>query len=168
MIREAFGEIYRRHERALLLYHRHWCESPELAADLTAETFATALGSIAGYRADRGPLRGWLFGIARHVLAKSLEQGRVEDAARQRLGMAALVVDDEAVERIEALTSLDGSATTLLDELAEPIRTALVGRVVEEREYAELARALDCSPSLVRQRVRRGLRRLRELLEVRE
>jgi RNA polymerase sigma factor (sigma-70 family) len=165
---EAFGEIYRRHEQALLLYMRHWCGSPELAADLTAETFAAALGSVSGYRSERGPLRGWLFGIARHVLAASLEKGRVEDAARQQLGMVPLVVDDDALERIEALTSLDGSATALLGELTEPIRAAVLGRVVEEREYAELARALECSPSLVRQRVRRGLLRLRELLEVKQ
>jgi RNA polymerase sigma-70 factor (ECF subfamily) len=165
---EAFGEIYARHERVLLAYFLHWCGSPELAADLTGETFAAALASLPGFDGDRGPLRGWLFGIARHVLARSLERGRVEDDARRRLGMAPLVVDDEALERIEAMASLDGSATALLAELAEPIRLAVVGRVVEEREYAELAAALECSESLVRQRVRRGLVRLRELLEVRQ
>lgn len=160
-----FGELYRRHERAVLAYFLHWTGSPEVAADLTAETFASALESIGGYDASRGEWRAWLFGIARHVLARSLEQGRVEDVARRRLGMAAVQVDDEAIERIEALLSLDGEVMQLLAGLPEPIREAVNGRVVEGRDYREMAESLACSQSLVRQRVKRGLARLRELLE---
>jgi RNA polymerase sigma-70 factor (ECF subfamily) len=162
---QAFGELYRRHEHVVLAYFLHWSRSPELAADLTAETFAAALGSVSGYQPDRGEVRAWLFGIARHVLARSVEQGRVEDEARRRLGMPAVLVDDETLERIEAIASMNGSVLRLLDELPEPIRAAVTGRVVEEREYLELAQSLSCSESLVRQRVRRGLARLRNRLE---
>jgi RNA polymerase sigma factor (sigma-70 family) len=162
---QAFGELYRRHERSVLSYFLHWCGSGDLSADLTAETFAAALGSLAGFDAERGDFGAWLFGIAHHVLARSLERGRVEDDARQRLGMPRLLIDDEALERIEAL---DSSVTALLDQLAEPLRLAVAGRVLEEREYRDLARSLACSPALVRQRVRRGLARLRELMEASE
>jgi RNA polymerase sigma-70 factor (ECF subfamily) len=165
---QAFGELYRRHERAVLAYFLHWCRSPELAADLTAETFAAALGSLPSYESDRGEVRAWLFGIARHVLARSVESGRVEDEARRRLGMPAVLVDDETLERIEAIASLNGSALRLLDELPEPMRSAVSGRVVDEREYLELAQSLSCSQSVVRQRVRRGLARLRDQLEMRQ
>jgi RNA polymerase sigma factor (sigma-70 family) len=161
----AFGELYRRHERSVLAYFLRRSASPEVAADLTAETFASALASIDGYDPERGEFPAWLFGIARHVLARSLEHGRVEDIARQRLGMATIYLDDEAVERIEALTSADGRVLELLGELPEPIREAVSGRVLEEREYRELAESLLCSQSLVRQRVKRGLARLRDRLE---
>ena len=124
----------------------------ELAADLTAETFAAALGSLASYLPDRGEFPAWLFGIARHVLARSLERGRVEDQARRRLGMPPVHVDDETIERIEQLASMNGAALTLLDELPEPVRAAIFGRVLEEREYSELAESLACSKSVVRQR----------------
>jgi RNA polymerase sigma factor (sigma-70 family) len=160
-----FGELYRRHERSVLAYFLHWSASPEVAADLTAETFAAALASIAGYDPDRGELVAWLFGIARHVLARSLERGRVEDVARQRLGMASVFIDTDTIERIEALASLDGAVLELLAELPEPVREAVSGRVLEEREYRELAESLACSQSLVRQRVKRGLARLRDRLE---
>jgi RNA polymerase sigma-70 factor (ECF subfamily) len=162
---QAFGELYRRHERVVLAYFLHWSRSPELAADLTAETFAAALGSVSSYESDRGEVRAWLFGIARHVLARSVERGRVEDEARRRLGMPAVLVDEETLQRIEAITSMNGSVLKLLDELPEPIRAAVTGRVVEEREYLALAQSLACSESLVRQRVRRGLARLRDRLE---
>lgn len=162
---EAFGEFYRRHERGVVAFFLHWSRSPELAADLTAETFAAALGSLSGYRCELGEPRAWLFGVARHVLARSLERGRVEDRARRRLGIPPLLVDDDALERIEAIASLNGSVLELLDDLSGPVRAAVSGRVLEEREYRELARSLACSPSVVRQRVRRGLARLRERME---
>jgi RNA polymerase sigma factor (sigma-70 family) len=99
------------------------------------------------------------------VLARSLGRGRVEDAARQRLGMATVSIDTDTIERIEALASLDGAVLGMLDELPEPMREAVSGRVLEEREYRELSQSLDCSQSLVRQRVKRGLARLRDRLE---
>lgn len=163
----AFGQFYGRHERAVLAFFLHWVRLPEVAADLTAETFAEALSSVSGYRSERGEPRAWLFGIARHVLARSLERGRVENAARARLGMTPLVVDEEAIERIEAVASLDGTAIELLGELSPAIRDAVSGRVLAEREYRELAETLACSESLVRKRVSRGLARLRARLEER-
>ena len=162
---EAFGELYRRYERAVLAYFLHWSRSPELAADLTAETFAAALGSLATYRQDRGEFPAWLFGIARHVLARSVERGRVEDEARRRLGMPPVFVDDEIIERIEQIAATNGTVLNLLNDLPEPIRAAVSGRVLEERDYSELAQSLTCSQSVVRQRVHRGLARLRDRLE---
>jgi RNA polymerase sigma-70 factor (ECF subfamily) len=111
-------------------------------------------------------VRAWLFGIARHVLARSLERGRVEDDARRRLGMPPVLVDDETLERIETVASLDGAALAMLGELPDTLRVAVSGRVLEEREYRELAQSLACSQVVVRQRVRRGLARLRERMEV--
>jgi RNA polymerase sigma factor (sigma-70 family) len=161
---EAFGAFYRRHERPLLSFFRRISGSVEVAADLTAETFAQALASIDRYDPVRGDPGAWLFGIARHVLARSVERGRVEDRARRRLGMARLVIDDETFERIETIASSDGAATVALDELPESIRDAVAGRVIGEQEYGELARSLSCSESLVRKRVSRGLERMRRQL----
>ena len=108
----------------------------------------------------------WLFGIARNILARSLKRGRVEDETRRRLGMPVLVVDDDALERVEALASQDGPALEGFEALSGRLRDAVSGRVLEEREYRELASALECSESVVRQRVRRGLARIRNGLEV--
>src|SRR6185437_12754654 len=56
-------------------------------------------------------------------------------------------------------------ALELMAELPDDQRRAVQGRVIEERDYPELARNLACSESVVRQRVSRGLRSLRERLE---
>jgi RNA polymerase sigma factor (sigma-70 family) len=162
---EAFAAFYRRHERAVLGYFMHWCRDPELAADLMAETFAAAFESVGRYRPELGEATAWLFGIGRHVLLRSVRRGRVENETRRRLGMSVLVLDDDALERVEAIASRDGSAVAALDGLSAVLRDAVAGRVIEEREYRDLAQGLQCSESVVRQRVCRGLARLRDRLE---
>ena len=69
--RAAFGVFYERHERSVLGFFGAVTRRPELAADLTAETFAAALEGAAGFDASRGVARMWLFGIARNVLSGS-------------------------------------------------------------------------------------------------
>jgi RNA polymerase sigma factor (sigma-70 family) len=106
----------------------------------------------------------WLFGIARHELAQSWRRGRVEAQARRRLGMEAIVLSEDDLERVEELARtarLD--SLSLLEVLPMEQREAVRGRVIEERDYDELAEAMGCSEMVVRQRVSRGLRALRSL-----
>lgn len=83
---EAFGVFYDRFERQVLAFVSRATGQSEVAADLTAEVFAAALVGASGFRPELGSAQGWLFGIARHQLARAWERGRVEDRARRRLG----------------------------------------------------------------------------------
>jgi RNA polymerase sigma factor (sigma-70 family) len=159
----AFEDLYERNERAVLAYFMRRTGRAELAADLTAETFARALAGRERFDPAEGPERAWLFGIARHLLADSLRAGRVEDSVRRRLGMEPLTLDDEALARIDQLTS--DEALAALEDLPEDQRAAIRAHVLDERDYDELAAELSCSKSVVRQRVSRGLRALRSRLE---
>ncbi len=163
---EAFGVFYERFEAQLLGFFWRATRRADIAADLTAEVFAAALESAAGFRAQSGSARGWLFGIARHELADTWERGRVEDRARRRMQVAPQTLTDEALERVEELASrASGDALQLLESLPQDQRLAVNGRVLQELDYAELAASLSCSQSLVRQRVSRGLRALRARLK---
>ena len=163
---EAFGLFYDRFEREVLRFYVRATGRGDLAADLTAETFATALASRRRFDPQLGSARGWLFGIARHLLADAWERRRVEDAARRRLGLEPLVLSDQAIERIEELeTERPLRAMRMLAALPDDQRVAITGHVIENRSYEDLARELACSESVVRQRVSRGLRRLRTRLK---
>ena len=76
------------------------------------------------------------------------------------------MIDDDALERVEALASQSDAAVDALAGLSDVLREAVAGHVIDEREYRELAQALECSESVIRQRVRRGLARMRRRLEV--
>jgi RNA polymerase sigma-70 factor (ECF subfamily) len=64
--------------------------------------FAAALASASRYRPEGETAAVWLFTIARHTLASSLRRGQVEARARHRLGVAAIELRDESLERLTA------------------------------------------------------------------
>ncbi len=162
----AFGAFYDRYEADVLRFVYRATGRADIAADLTAEVFASALQSARRFDPARGSARGWLLGIARHELADTWRRGHVEDQARRGLEIQALVLSDAALERIEHdFAGGDGDALELLEGLPDEQRQAIQGRVLEDRDYTELADALECSPSVVRQRVSRGLRTLRARME---
>jgi RNA polymerase sigma-70 factor (ECF subfamily) len=158
--------FYERHERAVLGFLMAATRRADGAADPTAETFATALEAVASYGPPRGSARVWLLGISRHVLAASARWGRVEPEARRRLGLEALVLEERQLEAIDALLERDGDGVVeeWPAELPREHAEALRARVLDERPYAEIAGALRCSEAVVRQRVSRGLGRLRRRL----
>jgi RNA polymerase sigma factor (sigma-70 family) len=161
--RAAFGEFYERTERAVLGFFGAATRSADLAADLTAETFAAALSSVGSFDRRRGSARVWLFGIARHVLAQSARRGRVESEARRRLGLEVLVVEGEQLDAITELIERDGEQVVdqWLALLPAEQAQALRARVLDARSYEEIAAQLRCSQAVARQRVSRGLGRLR-------
>jgi RNA polymerase sigma factor (sigma-70 family) len=156
----AFTEFYRRYERAMLAFFLRRTQDAELAADLTAEVFATVMLACRRYRPGEAPATAWLFGIAQNKLADSRRRGRVQDEARRRLRMAPLVLDDDDLRRVEACAGADA----LLDTLPADERAAVRARVLEEQSYEEIAGRLECSQAVVRKRVSRGLARLRNHL----
>jgi RNA polymerase sigma-70 factor (ECF subfamily) len=159
---EAFTVFYQRHVDVVLAYLRRRTASPEAAADLMAETFAAALLAL-HTTIEPGEIEvpaAWLLGIARNKLFESYRRGRIEAAARERLGLEPLVLDDTDLALVEEL-----SATDVVNELADLLPPdqleALRARVIDERDYEEIARDLECSEAVVRKRVSRALRTLR-------
>ena len=163
---EAFGAFYARHERAVVAWFARRTRDPELAADLTAEAFAAALLGARRYRPGEAPAAAWLYGIARHTLARSAKRRRVEDRARRRLGMPPLELTDELLERVERIGAGERAAA-LLERLSPDQAHAVRAHVIDEVPYERLAAELQCSASVVRKRVSRGLAVLREFTEER-
>ncbi len=157
----AFSAFYRAHLNAVVAYLRRRVPDGELAFDLAAETFAVVAARAGSYDGS-GPPAAWLYGIARNKLRESLRRGRVESSARVALGLEPVALTDRDLERVEERAAAGGpELERALAALPEPIRAALLARVVDEREYEEIAAELECSEQLVRQRVHRGLTRLR-------
>lgn len=166
---EAFGEFFRRHQDTVLLYVRRRSSDAELAADLTAETFAAAL--LAVHRGNAAKVTSgapWLIGIARHKLIDTYRTGAAQDAARKELGLSAVIADDVDLARIDELAGSTADLEAALDTLSASERYAVVERIAREREYEDLAREARQPEFVIRQRVSRGLRRLRHAMGVGE
>ncbi|HEY4279802.1 MAG TPA: sigma-70 family RNA polymerase sigma factor [Conexibacter sp.] len=163
---EAFGRFYRRHVRWVLGVCASRARDAELAADVTAETFAAALVASDRFEPGRGSAASWLFGIALNKLADAQRRGYAEQRARRRLGIPVIALTDDDIARIDELASSETSAEAgqLLAELPGDQRHAVEARVVHERDYDEIAGELQISEAAVRQRVSRGLATLRARL----
>jgi RNA polymerase sigma factor (sigma-70 family) len=162
---EAFGEFYDRHARALLGYFARRTRDPEVAADLTAETFASAIVAQARYAPARSPALAWLFLIAARRLADYQRRGWVDQRVRRALAIERPRLREEDAELIRLLSE-DASAT-LLATLPPEQREAIEGHVMDDRGYPELAEQWHVSEAAVRQRVSRGLSALRRRMGAR-
>ena len=163
----AFVELYRRHAEDLLRYFARRTLDPEAAAELTAETFAEAFASRARYSYVTG-VNGvaWLYGIARHQLGRFFRSGRIDAAARKKIGLPLRELPPEDYERIEDLVDFAPLAEAL-ETLADDQREALKLRVIDGLPYPDVAARLQCAETAARQRVSRGLRRLALVLQER-
>ncbi|WP_037411183.1 RNA polymerase sigma factor [Candidatus Solirubrobacter pratensis] len=159
----AFGAFYRRHERAVVTFVGRMVGDPEVTIDVVAETFARAYESRDAYRPEVGGARAWLLGIARHVVLAAWREGRVESEMRRRLGMRVLEPSEQTLRSVEeAVLESEGAVVEAwLADLPADQREAVRRRVLAEEDYGVIARDLECSPAVVRQRVSRGIAALR-------
>src|ERR1700722_131188 len=99
--RGAFASFYRRHLAAVLGFLLRETGDRELAADLAAEVFATALLAAGRYRPQpaRARARRWGGGPAGERAGESRGRGRAGARARRRLGIPRELPQDEDLVR---------------------------------------------------------------------
>jgi RNA polymerase sigma-70 factor (ECF subfamily) len=166
---EDVERLYREHARAVLAFLVRRVLLPEVAVDLMAETFALAYRDRRRCRASDDTERvAWVCGIARHCLSGYVRRGAAERRALNRLGVERRALHDFEYDRIEELAGLHALAEEVRDTfegLDDGQREALRLRVVEERPYADVARALGVTEEAARARVSRALQALRRSQE---
>ena len=156
----SFERFYCRQFDPVLAYFARRTRDPELAADLTAETFAAALAGRRRFKPEAGQAGAWLFGIASKKLADAQRRGYADVRARRRMGMERLELTDDDIARIESFAGQQ--ATAIVEVLAVDQRDAVKAHVIDERDYADIARELHTTEAVVRKRVSRGLGTLRK------
>ncbi len=154
----AFRALYDRYAERIMRYLLRRCRDEQTALDLTAETFAQSWCARRAFRDQASGSAGpWLYGIARNVLLQSVRRERLEEGARQRLGMLERGDRSAVAPEPSWLTGID----ELLDDLPADQRSALELRVLEDLPYEGVASRLSITPENARTRVHRALRTLR-------
>ena len=139
-------------------------ESPEVADDLTQDVLLRLLQHTAG--SIEHPT-AWLYRVARNVL---IDHYRTR-ASQPRLTSAdpatsATVLAEEpfADDPQAAQRELAGCLRSMVDQLAEPYRSAVTAVDLDGQTQTEVAQRLGLSVSGMKSRVQRGRRQLRQLL----
>ncbi len=159
---ESFGAFFRKHHAVVLAYLARRVDEPEVAADLLAETFASLLAVVSDSRRKLpASPPGWLLVTARNLLIDSHRHGVVAEAARLKLQLAPLALDDRDI----ALVVEAGEDEELLGRIYEllPVEQAeaVTARVIEELDYDFIAGRANTSEAVIRKRVSRALATLR-------
>lgn len=161
----AFMPLVERHHRVLFGYLARRV-GPDLAEDVTSETFARAFALRTRFDLSRSDARPWLFGIAANLLRSHARSELRQLRAYMRHGTSDTAQDDQAA--IDA--RLDAAATTeqlaaALAQLSDIDRETLLLYAWNEMTYEDIAEALEIPVGTVRSRLNRARRILREHLD---
>jgi RNA polymerase sigma-70 factor (ECF subfamily) len=156
---EAFIELYRRRRHDVFRFAYAIARSVSVAQDVTQDVFLNVLEHAARYDANKGTVRAWLFGCARHIAADRMRSdGRLARGTAHEEGVACKgedeVFGDQQVRRLHAE----------IMQLPCEYRETLVLCELVELSYAETAAVLACPIGTVRSRLHRARALLAEAL----
>jgi RNA polymerase sigma-70 factor (ECF subfamily) len=164
--REAFDELVRRHQVAMLTLVRVLTGGRGDVDDLAQEVFVRAWRSLASFRGD-STFRTWLHRVAINVVRTShARRGRVMRLFVTNAGTGEAPFDppsrDEPVESSLARRQIIDRA---LASLPEELRVPVTLRDLQGLEYKEIAAVLGVPIGTVESRIFRARQRLKPLLE---
>lgn len=159
---ETFAVFYRRHVDAVLRFCASRGADADAAADVTSDTFLSALRTRHGYDASYPDARLWLLTIASRKLVDRHRRAAGDRHRRDALLASAPRPTDRDRDAYAAVLDGGSDAMNALADLPEQQRAAIRERVLNDRGYAEIARDLGLSEQATRQHVSRGLARLRK------
>ncbi len=141
--------LYQHYRAPVLRYLTQMCGSPELAEELTQETFLKAMGGLLAFRGDAS-VATWLFRIARNAYLSSLRRpfpGRID--TEEFLSIPDASGGHDPVRSYAAAEQRD-MIVWALAQLPEKYRSVLLLRDAEGLAYAEIADVLGISLSAVK------------------
>jgi RNA polymerase sigma-70 factor, ECF subfamily len=161
---QAFTELYRKRQGMIYRFALHMSGSGALAEDVTQEVFLALIRGSCGYDPERGGLSNYLFGIARKLVLRHMERGRVDVALESQDGLPAqapeLAVQPVDLTRQETIEVLRRAVLSLPSRYREVV----VLCDLEEMDYADAALVIGCAIGTVRSRLHRARALLLEKL----
>ena len=158
-------ELVERHQAELYRYAYAMLGDRAAAEDAVQGAFERALGALGRYPEERlraMRLRAWLYRVTLNVVRDALRRGRREtpEGPGELPDIASGALGERREEVMDAMAALG--------RLPERQRTAVALRYLQDLPYAEIAATTGWPEGTARTLVRRGLARLRDLLEVEE
>jgi RNA polymerase sigma-70 factor, ECF subfamily len=154
---EAFLVLYRRHQGSVFRYALHMSGKREIAEEVTQDVFVGLLGGLRHYTAQRGPLQGYLIGMARNHVRRYLAQIAVPSAPPE----PCVLPDLDAQRQLAAVRAA-------ILRLPPKYREVVVLCDLENFDYEQAAARLGCALGTVRSRLHRARAFLQSKLRPRE
>jgi len=163
---EAYRELLRRYRRPVHTLIYRMVRDPDVAEDLTQDTFVEVLQALDRYRPECR-FSSWILEIANNTTIDHLRRRRPEMLA---LDGSRDVASIPAAERTESTPAkadpgdLRPAIEQAIGRLREKHRTCIILRHLEGRSYEDIAEILDLPLGTVKSLIHRARRELREML----
>jgi RNA polymerase sigma factor (sigma-70 family) len=159
----TFEPLVERHSTALhgFLARR----VPAAADDLLSEVWLQAFAGRSGYDPARGTVRGWLFGVARHVLAAHWRGAEAAGPPGPEPGHEPVADPWQAVDQRLDAAAVAPLIRSILAGLPGVERELLLLVVWEQLTPAEAAAVVGVPQGTARSRLHRARARVREALD---
>jgi RNA polymerase sigma-70 factor (ECF subfamily) len=161
---ERFASLFDRHAAEI---HRYAAArlGPDLADDITAETFLTAFRKRDRYDLGRADALPWLYGIATRWISehRRAEQRRYRNLARLPAPVPPEPFEEATDDKVSAQQMLPVVAQ-VLTSLSAAERDLLLLAAWTDLSYDDIARSLAVAPGTVASRLHRIRSKVRRLL----
>ena len=155
----AFTSLYERYQGPLYRFILHMSGNSATAEEVTQEVFMLLINKPKGYEPDKGTIAGYLFGIARNLTRRSMQQSRldlpIDDESFDSSSEPALACDLDVLADLSNAELLEGLRKAVL-ALPEQYREVVALCDLEEMSYGDAAAILECSPGTVASRLHRA------------
>ncbi len=151
-----FHEAFHRHKDSIYRFAYRMTGSDQAAQDIVQECFLALWRKPASYNSDRGALRTFLLGMARHSIFRQWRKSRLEEP-----------LDDEhfACGPLDVIGQERDQTVAKAVQLLPPLqREALILAEYEEMSLHEIARTVDAELAAVKSRLHRARENLRRML----
>ena len=158
---EAFVTLYRRRQGGIYRFALQMSGSEAVAEDVTQEVFMALVREAKNYDPAKGSLSGYLYGIARNHVLRSLERDRshvqfVDDAEENGAPVSErLIAQDDPLGDFARSEMLERLRLAIL-ALPAHYREVVVLCELHEMNYTEAAAVLGCAVGTVRSRLHRA------------
>ena len=146
---QAFLTLYRRHQGSIFRFALHMSGRRETAEEVTQEVFLTLLSEPTLYVEERGALQAYLIGVARNKVRRALAQNKTTELLTEESAKTSMF---DAVSKEREIAALRAAILSLPPNYREVVILC----DLEEMDYAEAARHLDCALGTVRSRLHRA------------
>ncbi len=157
----AYEELMRRYEKALLSFCRNTCGSQHDAEDVLQEVLLSVFHHLSRFRGE-STFKTWLYRIAYNECVSLIRRRKDHDELNPETA-------DQASERdgdqASALVGDTSGFYQLLTHLEEEDRSVIALRLISDLEFKDIASITGAGLSAVKMRYQRALKKLEPYIE---
>ncbi|MCC6690820.1 MAG: sigma-70 family RNA polymerase sigma factor [Bacteroidia bacterium] len=159
---QKFEPLYKAYYTRIVGYVYQRVDSKDLAYEITAQVFYSALNNISKFKAQAVPFGAWLFRIAGNELNQWFRKNKAQRTIN---------IDEKAMDNLKqevdesSAANIDKGLFQALDELEEDELELIDMRFFENRPFKEIAEITGMSESACKMRTYRILEKLKMKLK---